>query len=63
MKPLLENLKVSPFSDLKELVTRNRCKTKTKPHLCDHLPKHESGEVYNSGIIKKGLHPQCQAFL
>ena len=37
MKPLIDNLSVSPFSDLKELITRNRYKTKIKPHLCDHF--------------------------
>ena len=54
MKPLLHNLSLSPFSDLKELISRSTYKTKTKP---------ESAEVYNSGIIKKGLHRQCQTFL
>ena len=37
MKPLHDNLLVSPFSDLKELITRNRYKTKTKPHLYNHV--------------------------
>ena len=27
-----DNLTVSPFSDLKELISRNRYKTKTKPY-------------------------------
>ena len=32
MKPVRDNLVLSPFSDLKELISRNRYKTKTKPY-------------------------------
>ena len=34
---ILDSLSASPFPDLKEPLSRNRCKTKTKPHLCDHF--------------------------
>ena len=33
MKPFLDNVLVLSFSDLKELMTPNRNKTKTKPHI------------------------------
>ena len=32
MKPLRDNLAVSPFSDLNKLISQNRYKTKTKPY-------------------------------
>ena len=65
MKPVRDNLAVSPFSDWKELVSRNKCKTKTKPYFLWSLlvPKHETTEMYNQESSKEGLHPQGQAFL
>ena len=39
MKPFLDNLLVLPFSDLKELMTPNRYKTKTKPHITQESSK------------------------
>ena len=32
MKHVRDNLAILPFSDLKELISRNRYKTKTKPY-------------------------------
>ena len=32
MKPVHDNLAISPFSDLKELISRNQRKTKAKPY-------------------------------
>ena len=51
MKLVRDNLTVSPFSDLKELISRNRYKTKTKP--ITFIAKHQVTEVHNSGIIKR----------
>ena len=55
MKPVRDNLAVSPFSYLKELISRNTYKTKTKPYffVITFIAKHEATEVYNSGIIKR----------
>ena len=55
MKPIRDNLAVLPFSDLKELISRNRYKTKTKSFffVITFITKHEATEVYNSGIIKR----------
>ena len=39
-----------PFSDLKELISRNEYKTKRKPYF---FSKHETTELYNSRTIKK----------
>ena len=63
MKPVLDNLAesdtlvVSPFSDLKELISRNT-KIDRKPKqshffVITFIPKHETTEDHNSGIIKK----------
>ena len=35
MKPVRDNLATTPFSDLKELISGNKYKTKTKPYICD----------------------------
>ena len=55
MKLVRDNLAVSPFSYLKELISRNTYKTKTKPYffVITFIAKHEATEVYNSGIIKR----------
>ena len=49
MKPVRDNLAVSPFSDLKELISRNRYETKTKAifFVITFIPKHETTEMYN----------------
>ena len=54
-KPVRDNLMLSPFSDLKELISRNRFKTKTKPY--------ETTEVYNSRIIKRRSSFSVSSFL
>ena len=46
MKPVLDNLAVSPFSDLKEL-------TKAVLFMITFIVKHEAKEMYNAGIIKR----------
>ena len=55
MKLVRDNLAVSPFSYLKELISRNTYKTKTKPYffVITFIAKHEATKVYNSGIIKR----------
>ena len=59
-----DNLTVSPFSDLKELISRNRYKTKTKPYfLWSLLFQSMKLQKCITQESSKGLHPQCQAFL
>ena len=54
MKPVRDNFAVSPFSDLKELISRNRYKTKRKPYFCDNFHfKILNTKVYNSRIMKR----------
>ena len=60
MKPARDSLTVSPFSDLKELISRNRYESKTKPYFLSSL-LFQSMKLQESR--KKGLHSQCQAFL
>ena len=36
-KPVHDNLMLSPFSDLKEIISLDRYKIKTKPYFCDHF--------------------------
>ena len=64
MKPVRDNLAVSPFSYLKELISRNTYKTKTKPYffVITFIAKHEATEVYNSGIIKRRSSPLMSSF-
>ena len=61
MKLVRDNLTVSPFSDLKELISRNRYKTKTKP--ITFIAKHQVTEVHNSGIIKRRSSSLMSSFL
>ena len=65
MKPVRDNLAVSPFSDLKELISRNRYKTKTKPYFLWSLlfQSMKLQKCITQESSKEGLHPQCQAFL
>ena len=66
MKPVRDNLGVlPPFSDLKELISRNRCKTKTKPYFLWSLlfQSMKLQKCITQESSKEGLHPQCQAFL
>ena len=65
MKPLLDNVAVSLFSDSKELISRNRYRTNTKPHfLCSLLLQSmKLRKCITQESSKEGLRPQCQAFL
>ena len=45
MEPVRDNLMLSPVSDLKELISRNRYKTKTF-FVITFILKHETTEVY-----------------
>ena len=63
MKSVRDNLAVSPFSDLKDLISRNRCKTKTKPYFLWSSFLFQSMKLQKCIIqesSKEGLHLQCQ---
>ena len=65
MKPVRDNLALSHFSDLKELISQNGYKTKTNPCFL-WSPLFQSMKLQKcitQESPKEGLHPQCQPFL
>ena len=64
MKLVHGNLTVSPFSNSKELIFQNRCKTKTKPYFLSPLlfQSVKLQKCIAQESSKEGLHPECQAF-
>ena len=63
MKLARDNLAVSPFSDLKELISRNKSKTKIAIFfVITFIANYKATEVHNPGIIKRSSSSLMSSF-
>ena len=64
MKPVRDNLAIPPFSDLKEIIFRNRCKTKRKTYFLRSLllQSMKPQKFITQESSKEDLHPEYKAF-